>query len=118
MNPGTFPAIDVIWKVEIVSKSQPYPARIAVLSSGDQAIPSLGPKEPRLLFLYQRSLFTKLTRPLEPLIGRLGTSVCLSSNGGGLISHRTPAFKVSRGLTCHSSWIYVSYWRARGYNVA
>src|SRR5437762_14010891 len=79
MNPGTFPAIDVIWKVEMVSKSQPYPARITVLSFGDQATPSRGPIDPRLLFLYQRSLFTKLTGPFDPFMGWFGTIVCLLS---------------------------------------
>src|SRR5262249_46848061 len=57
MNPGILPAIEVIWKVEMVSKSQPYPARTAVFWSGDQAIPTRGPSAPRLLFLYHPSPF-------------------------------------------------------------
>src|SRR5258708_20949850 len=103
MNPGTFPAIEVIWKVEMVSNSHPYPARIAVFWSGDHAIPTRGPREPRLPFLYQLSALTNETGPCEPSTGRLGTSVCLASEGGGLISHRTPAFSTSFGRMCHWS---------------
>src|SRR5262249_8114067 len=103
MNPGIFPAIEVIWKVEMVSNSHPYPARTAVFLSGDQAIPRRGPNDPRLLFLYQPSALTKLTGPCEPPIGRSGTRVCLASEGGGLISHRTPAFNTRLGRMCHSS---------------
>src|SRR5262249_31970793 len=103
MNPGIFPAIDVTWKVEMVSNSHPYPARTAVFLSGDQAIPMRGPNDPRLLLLYQPSAFTKVTGPWEPSIGRSGTRACLASEGGGLISQRTPAFNARLGRMCHSS---------------
>src|SRR5215471_19055081 len=103
MNPGILPAMDVTWKVEIVSNNHPYPARTAVFWSGDHAIPTRGPSDPRLLFLNQRSAFTNDIGPCEPSTGRFGTSVCLASDGGGLISQRKPAFSTRFGLMCHSS---------------
>src|SRR5262245_14284551 len=109
MNPGILPAMDVTWKVLMVSNSHPYPARTAVLWSGDHAIPRRGPSEPRLLFLYQPSALTKETGPLEPSTGPLGTSVCWASEGGGLISQRTPPVNTRFGRMCHSSCTYTSY---------
>src|SRR5262245_8225684 len=118
MNPGILPAMEVTWKVEMVSNSHPYPALTAVFLSGDQAIPTRGPRAPRLLFLYQPSALTNETGPCDPSMGRLGTMLCLLSEGGGLISHRTPAFSTRLGLMCHSSWTYISYCLARVYTVA
>src|SRR5712664_3163999 len=57
-KPGILPAIAVTWNVDRVSKSQEYPARTEVLSSGDHATPMRGPTAPILSFLNQRSAFT------------------------------------------------------------
>src|SRR5262249_21082451 len=103
MKPGTFPAIAVTWNVDSVSNSKAYPARTAVLGSGDQAMPMRGPIAPILLFLNHRSAFTNATGPCEPSMGRFGTSACVASNGAGLSSQRNPAFRVRFGRSFHSS---------------
>src|SRR5262249_30465858 len=79
MKPGTFPAIAVTWNVDSVSNSKAYPARTAVLGSGDQETPMRGPSAPMLLFLNHRSAFTKATAPCEPSMGRFGTRACVAS---------------------------------------
>src|SRR5437867_9298419 len=103
IKPGILPAMEVIWKVEIVSNNHPYPTLTAVFASGDQAMPTRGPIAPRLLVLYQRSDRPNVTGPCEPSMGRFGTRVCLESNGGGLIYHRKPPFRTIFGVMCQSS---------------